>query len=68
MQVPRYGRFDCGCDDVLVPRYGRDLSVVVMKCKFHGRDCGCDEVQVPRYDRDLSVVMMKCKFQGTVEI
>ena len=48
--------FECGCDEVLVPRYSRDLSVAVMKCL------------VPGYCRDLSVVVTKCKFQGTVEI
>ena len=47
MLVPRYGRFECGCNEVLVPRYGRFK-------------CGCDGVLVPRYGRDLSVVVMKC--------
>ena len=47
MQVRRYSRFECGCNEVLVPRYGRDLSVVVMKCKFQGTV-------------DLTVVVMMC--------
>ena len=39
--------FECGCDEMLVPRYSRDLSMVVMKCKFQGTV-------------DLNVVVMKC--------
>ena len=31
MPVPRYGKFECGCNEVLV-----HLSVAVMKCKFEG--------------------------------